>query len=327
MIERRLLAGLLAAVVPIVGGCNAILGIETHPLAPDGGQARTSVRTGCSGVGMADDSQGVDADAETNYGFAMPNPVGAGLPNPASYTQNFGTNTVTDNVTGLTWEGAVEPKTVYTQPQARRRCNEKNGGWRLPTRVELVSLVDFTRPKPGPTINAIFRDTPGERFWTSSLAAFSETAAWYVGFDLGATHQVLTSDAYKVRCVLGAPSRCPTRFQIQAGELVRDRTTGLVWQRPIAVQQKVWSEAMKYCPTLGTGWRLPSLNELQTLVDEDKETPAIDGDAFPNTPPKDYFWTSSPQAGHADFAWYVTFFHGHSDVDLVTNPFWIRCVR
>lgn len=72
---------------------------------------------------------------------------------------------------------------------------------------------------------------------------------------------------------------------------------------------------------------MPSLTELQILVDEEKETPAIDGDAFPNTSPKDFFWTSSPRAGKSDHAWYVTFFHGHSDVDLVNNPFCVRCVR
>ena len=87
---------------------------------------------------------------------------------------------------------------------------------------------------------------------------------------------------------------------------------------------------MTYCSsTLGPSWRLPSLTELQTIVDEtkgDPTTPPIDGAAFPGTP-LGYFWTSSPQAGDSTYAWYVAFIHGHADVDLTMNRNYVRCVR
>jgi hypothetical protein len=272
-------------------------------------------------------SCGVDGAAEMTCGFTMPNPASAGLPNPASYTQNVADGTITDNVTGLTWEGTVEPFAQYTQGQAIRHCEDAGGGWRLPTRLELVSLVDFTIAKPGPTINAIFKNTPAQRFWTSSHFACDPNQAYYVGFDFGSTHPVTIDKSYWVRCVRGAPSICPpTHYQVQVDGSVQDAVTGLTWQRNVPTDKQTWSDAMAFCPTLGTGWRLPSPTELPTIVDQNKQNPPIDADAFPNTPP-DFFWTSWPQAGQSGYAWYVAFLHGHTDTDLITSKFSVRCVH
>ena len=92
--------------------------------------------------------------------------------------------TVTDEVTGFTWEGTVDP-TAYMQEDAVSHCAAKGDGWRLPTRLELVSLVDFSIAAPGPTINPIFKDTPGTTFWTASLYYGYVGDNWYVGFDVG----------------------------------------------------------------------------------------------------------------------------------------------
>ena len=83
---------------------------------------------------------------------------------------------------------------------------------------------------------------------------------------------------------------------------------------------------MTFCPTLGAGWRLPSPAELETIVDQTKQSPPIDADAFPNTP-SGFFWTSWPQAGMSGFAWYVAFLHGHCDTDRIDSTFYVRCVR
>src|SRR4051794_33543136 len=68
---------------------------------------------------------GVDGDAGAEAGascegFPMPNPASSGLPNPASYAANAD-GTVTDEVTGLIWQGAVDA-TRYTEDEARARC-------------------------------------------------------------------------------------------------------------------------------------------------------------------------------------------------------------
>jgi len=50
-----------------------------------------------------------------------------------------------------------------------------------------------------------------------------------------------------------------------------DSTSGLTWQNPPAESSMTWSEAKLYCannvPSLeGTDWRLPSINELRSLI-------------------------------------------------------------
>jgi hypothetical protein len=236
---------------------------------------------------------------------------------------------VTDNVTKLIWESKLPEASLFDQGEAVRLCARKGGAWRLPTRIELASLVDFTIAMPGPTINAIFEDRPISKFWTSSNSPSNpKTTGWYVDFEYGITRQATTSLPYRVRCVRGGPSQCPpTRYQFEGDTLVRDGATGLTWQRAVAPTTQEWMAAMKYCPTLGTGWRLPSLTELQTIVDETQESPSIDRVAFPDTPANEYFWTSSPKAGDPDLAWYVIFYHGHADTQPVTNKYFVRCVR
>jgi len=56
-----------------------------------------------------------------------------------------------------------------------------------------------------------------------------------------------------------------------------------------------WDDAARYCSTLdlhGMGWRLPTVKELQTLIDETAAMPAVDAVSFPNTS-SEYYWSSS----------------------------------
>jgi hypothetical protein len=80
-----------------------------------------------------------------------------------------------------------------------------------------------------------------------------------------------------------------------------------------------------YCAARGAGWRVPSLTELQTIVDDVTEYPAIDLAIFPDTPHDD-FWTSTPDPSGVGAAWYVDFFYGATDLDVPTRVFYVRCV-
>jgi hypothetical protein len=76
---------------------------------------------------------------------------------------------------------------------------------RLPTRIELVSLIDFTQT---PTIAvATFPGTQSAGYWTSSTypgAAGPEP--WYVDFSDGTVkHTSSTQTSLNVRCVSGGP--------------------------------------------------------------------------------------------------------------------------
>jgi hypothetical protein len=297
---------LAMAALVAVAGCGS-----NHPLIPEqqGGAAGAAGTVGGDACG----------------GFTMPNPASAGLPNPASYTDN-GDGTVTDNVTGLTWEGTVGDS-GYMQDDAAVHCAGKGAAWRLPTRLELLSLVDFTIAAPGPTISAMFKNTPSSVFWTSSPYAGDPGDAWSIGFDSGYSDYGVRNNPSLVRCVrTPAPGCHGARYQAQAGGLVLDQGTGLMWQQSPDPGPYTWSDARTYCSGLGKNWRVPSLTELQTIIDDTKEYPAIDGNAFPNTPSV-VFWTSSPHADVSGSAWYVDFFYGATDSDVTTRTYGVRCVR
>ena len=335
----------LAVVCPFAVGCNRILGIKEHGLADGGGGAGGGGGTGGSaGAGILACSDpgvngAVDAAVGTACGFTMPNPVGSGLPHAASYTVNPQDDSVIDNVTGLIWERNVDPGD-YRQSDADNYCRGKGGDWRLPIRIELVSLLDFTVsnpnpvPPPDPTtvhpmISPMFSNAPAERFWSSSKKPGDPNTGWAVGFDVGNTRQKQVTDTYRVRCVRRPPSQCsPTGYQVNEQEgTVYDVATGLTWQRAIADRQD-WDSASTYCSAqFGSAWRLPSLTELQTIVDETQQDPSIDREAFPCTPISDFFWTAAQYVGDTAWAYYVTFIHGHSDIQAIGTRSFVRCVK
>ena len=120
----------------------------------------------------------------------------------------------------------------------------------------------------------------------------------------------------------------PCRYDISA-DMVLDNDTGLTWQRAVDASSYTHSQAMSYCAGLilaGTGWRLPSIQELQTIVDDSRVSPAIDQVAFPSTP-SPFFWSSSLYAGDSSHAWVVDFNDGHVGYDGLVNTRRVRCVR
>jgi hypothetical protein len=120
------------------------------------------------------------------------------------------------------------------------------------------------------------------------------------------------------------------RFTSAAGT-VTDTKTGLVWHQGVPSGTYTWADAGTYCTSNtaglpGSGWRLPSLTELQTIVDDSRSLPAIDPTAFPSTPSVS-FWTSSAYASQAGSAYGVSFAYGLTDVAAATLTRSVRCVR
>lgn len=122
-----------------------------------------------------------------------------------------------------------------------------------------------------------------------------------------------------------------------ANALVTDSKTGLTWQRCSAGQSfaggtcsgtansYTHEEALAYAKTQ-TGWRLPNVKELSSLVDGSFIGPAINGTAFPATP-SFYAWTSSPFASDPTSAWVVLFSEGSVSSNSRSNAAHVRLVR
>lgn len=199
----------------LIGGCNAVLGID--PPA-DGvrdaglggdllGGDDDPVRVGSDELDAAlDDDSGEPAPAPSEYAWPawpMPNPVGAAIANPQLFsTRQEGV--VADSVTQLEWQQTVDGE-QRTWEEAAGYCaglELAGGGFRLPARIELLSLIDFTRPNPAIDPSA-FPDAPGDRFWSSSPFAGSRSTAWLINFEFGTGFSVQghRNEQHRVRCV------------------------------------------------------------------------------------------------------------------------------
>jgi hypothetical protein len=276
-----------------------------------------------AGCGMGD-------NGNVHAAWALPDPTTMGRPASQGYDTSSA-DVAVDRVTGLTWQRATAPGTyAWAEAQAYCACLELGGhdDWRLPTRIELVTIVDFTRSVPA-IDGAAFPGTPSEWFWSSSRLADDAGFAWYIYFESGFTNFIELETKYRVRCVRSPPvTTTPERYMVGA-ETVRDLRTGLEWQRGFDEGMRPWEDAKAYCTALtiaGGGWRLPSMKELQSLVDDTRASPSIDPAAFPDTPGEP-FWSITPVLGTPGSAWRVSFEHGYTYDAAATYEYHARCVR
>ena len=143
-----------------------------------------------------------------------------------------------------------------------------------------------------------------------------------------------------------ALANCP-RFIVLSNmnsEAVLDRETGLVWERSPSTSQFLFAneQATLHCNTLALGnrrgWRLPSLQELASLVDADPantNSPRLPpGHPFQNIQSgMDAAYWSANQAGLGNgivgtqFAWGVFMGNGFSFTDAALDAHFVWCVH
>lgn len=115
----------------------------------------------------------------------------------------------------------------------------------------------------------------------------------------------------------------------KSGNIVTDDMTKLEWQDDIKENAMNWKSAIKYCDELSldgySDWRLPNLNELNSIVNDSKSSPAIDI-AFENIALNGY-WSSTSFASYTHYAWTVGFGYGLLSNHNKLHDFYVRCVR
>jgi hypothetical protein len=206
--------GVVVLACAAVAACNTIVGIDNFSDVPcepcvdsstgfpfeeggdaiaDGpGESEAAVDAGTDAALDAIADTGIDA-RDTGTGFTasdagavdlewarwpMPNGSEAGLPNPAQYSLITGSDAgVTDGITKLQWGNAQTGITSIAS--ATSWCGPP---WRLPTRIELVSILDTSRSPV--LVNPVFTTIQGLPYWSSSVTPAGNS--WTVDFGSGA---------------------------------------------------------------------------------------------------------------------------------------------
>jgi len=82
--------------------------------------------------------------------------------------------------------------------------------WRLPGREELRSLVDYTVPYPGPTLEqTAFPHAVAQFYWSANPKADTPDEAWGIGFSFGFDYAYFKSNRAHVRLVRNRPGPEP----------------------------------------------------------------------------------------------------------------------
>lgn len=388
MTEHRLIGTILSiSTVAALSGCSGSDSISLLPAtggspgsggapADSGGQANanggslTAAATGGTQTNAGGKATGgtspstPGACVESTCGshkwacWKVPTPPSENLPNPQSYT-DLGNGAVRDNVTCLVWEKA-NPATQGNWQASVDRCaslaSSSYAGfsdWRMPTRMEMASLVDPTRG--GKAFNAIFTVTSGY-YGTGSWWYETITGQSTSGFHWGYGANGFTSNAVAMggtnivaRCVRGngageaanvLAKEPPNHYTIGNGE-VTDNYTGLVWQQGFSPSLLAWADAPAYCSSLTlnghTGFRVPTLGEMSSTVNEAKVGGAIVTTAFPGNPvgcadPKYWFWVA--EAYGTSNHWGLSYCDGFTGYNAGASGAWnyfptanVRCVR
>lgn len=144
------------------------------------------------------------------------------------------------------------------------------------------------------------------------------------------------ADSWSTKYLCDSVRYCPrfTNLYNFNNAAVLDRETGLVWQKNLNPNVWDWYSAQNYCNNLylggRKGWRLPTLQELESLVDSTKSNPALPiGHPFTNVV-SFFYWTATTSAQNTSNAWLVKMSDGSSESDGSKNtslgfPAW--CVR
>ncbi|MGB3212038.1 MAG: DUF1566 domain-containing protein [Desulforhopalus sp.] len=213
--------------------------------------------------------------------------------------------------------------------------------WRMPNRRELRSLIDHSSKKPALTRGHPFQNVFLGWFWTSTTAAIATRYAWYVHLEggrmfygnkdgyywvwpvcgpadrlprTGAKHcydergALMSCDGSRQdgALVMGVPWPQPRFLPSEVGVL--DVLTGLTWNTKACLgsQAASWTEALvavdSYAKQSNLPWRMPTINELESLVDASTHSPALP-EEHPFSAIQQSYWSSTTSSFEPDWAY------------------------
>jgi Protein of unknown function (DUF1566) len=157
---------------------------------------------------------------------------------------------------------------------------------------------------------------------------------WAV-FAAGPTEAVTAAGPYYAMPSWDQTLPASTRFIVltnMSSEAVLDRETGLVWEQTPSTDPSTWEDAQIHCIALNKGnrggWRLPTVQELRSLVDPTQVDPALPaGHPSSSNVQSSFYWSATTDARNASYAWAVYFGSGGVISGTKNNDFYGWCVR
>ena len=269
---------------------------------------------------------GDDTKLESFPPFA---PVAKESPPNSDYT--IGAGTVVDNITGLEWQqtdGNSSPSWDDASVYCLALVLDGKVDWQLPSVAELTSIVSYDTSSPA--INSfIFPLSDSDNYWSSTGLSARGADAWYISYVNGILNSDVRSASNIVRCV--RKTRANGQLLQDNGDgTVTDLATNLTWQQEDDNTLRNWDAAQSYCSNLllanKSGWHLPNIKELISIVDFRVRNPAINGVMFPGTDLTPY-WSSTHLKTSAAGRWGIDFLRGTNFAHLNSMDYHTRCVR
>jgi hypothetical protein len=306
-------------------------GLAFSSSLPDTGQTKCYNNTAevtCPNPG--EDFYGQDAQYGPNVqSFTKLDASGNDLPDDAPWPWAM----VRDNVTGLIWEvktidGSIHDKyNIYDFWDLHydfvSAINDENFGgysdWRLPLLKEFSTIVN--RDAYDPSINTLyFPNTRSGEYWSGNGYPHPPIPDYPMFFSIdfygGSTDILGVPKMGEVGYAMTVHGQEISNHFIDNGDgTVTDTDTALMWQQDTAPDVYTWQQALAYCENRAMAgyqdWRLPNVNELQSIVHYEYEVydPAIDTTYFPDTVSECY-WSSTTYADDHSYAWPVCFYAG-----------------
>lgn len=290
------------------------------------------------------DCAGSGQDGEIRFGIKWPSP-----------RFEVHGDVVIDHLAVLMWTRDAE---VSQFPQTWQEAHEFIEGmnrekafgyreWRLPERRELFRLVSHDRINPAVPAGAPFKNVFSGYYWTATTCSRLRDQAWYIHLGGGRLQRGMKHGSYMVWPVRRqseqhAPASAPNggprdasesrssdtaRYAID-GAVVLDRRTGLGWANSeiSASGPLAWNDALEFVGRMNrskagghTGWRLPNVRELESLIDLRRHTPALSkGHPFGRVPVG--CWSSTTSVYEPRYAWVVYLQDGAVGVGYKRNP-------
>lgn len=277
-----------------------------------------------------------------------------------TYTYNINKKIVTERISDISCKAnPCDVLSYLSWINKIKLCGAND--WRVPSREELRSIVNYHTAYPGPTIyKKFFPNTASQFYWSSTADASEVGSNWGIGFAFGYDYSYDKSARVSLRLVRGKPllindasnlHECRNndssikdrefRFIENNDSSVTDKITGLTWMR-CAVGQH-WTgntclgEATKMSRMAAIDlvatnmefkgkWLLPTLQQLSTIVENKCFNPALTLSIFSSTPAAN-FWSSTPFANPGNFYWQINFQYGENTIGGSDDLAYVRLIK